>query len=113
MTNPREAGMVTAEFAVTIPAVIIVLSLAIGSIHYVSAHGDACHAARVFAREITAGVDSATAKASAHHAITSPLVISATDDGRFTIVTAQITSGFLHLPTPRCTLRTIREERYR
>lgn len=111
MTGRSEAGMVTAEFAVTIPAIIIVLALAIGGLHHVSAQGDACHAARVFARQITVGVDSATAARQARNSITRPVNVVNTRDGEYLVITAQVSSQFLDFRFAQCTIRTIAQER--
>lgn len=111
MTGRSEAGMVTAEFAVTIPAVIIVLALAIGGLHHVGAQGDACHAARVFARQIAVGVDSSLAAHQAQNSITRPVRVVATGDGDQVVITARVSSQFLMYHFAQCSIRTIPQER--
>lgn len=110
MAGRSEAGMVTAEFAVTIPAVIIVLALAIGGLDHVGAQGDACHAARVFARQVTVGVDSATAALQARNSITRPLNVGQTRSGEYLVITAEVSSQFLNFRLAQCTIRTIPQE---
>ena len=50
-----EAGMVTAEFAVTIPAIVALLALILGGVNLAWSRSQACHLAAVYARAYAVG----------------------------------------------------------
>lgn len=57
--------MVTAETAVTIPVILLVLVLMVSALSVALAQGTACHAARVVAREVSLGKNYSEAMATA------------------------------------------------
>lgn len=105
-----ESGMVTAEYAVALPAILTVFCLAIAGLMHVSAHADACHGARLYAREITVGASPSAARSIAQDGTATDITAHFSRNGALIHVTAQSTHHFPGLPSPTCTVATVMEE---
>lgn len=83
--NSAEAGAVTAEFAVALPAVIFVLGLLLGCVSVGVTQLKVDESARVSARAVARG-ESAQAVQRIAHEVDASVAISITDDGEFSRV---------------------------
>lgn len=109
MAAPDESGVVTAEYAVTLPAILGVLSLIITGMLYLSAHANACHGARLYAREISIGASPTTAQSIAQAGTPTSIDIGFFVSGSTVQVTARSDHFFRGLPAPTCTVKTLVE----
>lgn len=117
MSSPRpwacaerrgEAGTVTAELAVAVPAVVLVLALALSGIA-LGADSVRCHdAARVGARELARGESEQRALSDARRALPSGSSVTSSRSGERVVVTVSVPApatlqGIGVRSGPRCT----------
>jgi Flp pilus assembly protein TadG len=88
---------VTAEFAVALPAIMLVLAICLGAVHLVTLEVRLTDAAAAAARALGRGesVDEASRIA---HVISAPSSFETTDDGTFVCVTLGASGGGLLAP---------------
>lgn len=84
-----EAGFATAEFAVALPAVVLVLAMMIGGLSAMLLHHQALHAAGVGARLAARGESSRTVTEAVARTAPDGADITQRRDGRFVTVTVR------------------------
>lgn len=109
MLKSDESGLVTAEYAVALPAILIVFLLAIGGLMHVNAYADACHGARLYAREISIGASPASSHSVAQAGTPARITVRFSQTDSLVHVTAQSSRHFPGLSSPACTVTAIRE----
>ena len=103
-----EAGMVTAEAAVTIPALLAVFALMIAGVSAATSQGQACHAARTAARAVSVGMSDAQASSLAVQSVSREASVSIAHAGAGATVTAAMSAGTLAVPV-RCEVSVQKE----
>jgi Flp pilus assembly protein TadG len=107
-----EAGMVTAETALTIPAIVTVAALVIGGLATVSTQNQVCYAARMAARSVAAGETDSQASALAHRVSSNPVNVSVSHEAQLATVSASaVTGGVFQLPV-NCSVVVRKESAY-
>lgn len=107
-----EAGMVTAETALTIPAIVAVAALVIGTLATVSVQNQTCYAARTAARSVAVGESDASANTLAQRVSTNPVSVTISHDAQLATVTANsVSSGVFRLPV-KCSVVVRKESSY-
>ncbi|GAA1843741.1 TadE family type IV pilus minor pilin [Agromyces salentinus] len=89
----------TAEFAVALPAIMLVLAICLAAVHLVALEVRLTDAAAASARSLGRGESSAEAAGIAHR-IASPSSFESSDDGTFVCVTLGASGGGLLAAVP-------------
>lgn len=84
--------MVTAETAVTIPVILLVLVLMVSALSVVLTQGTACHAARIVAREVSLGKNNAEAMATAAPILPQNSAVSVLHNGDWATISVTFSS---------------------
>ncbi|WP_297555819.1 TadE family type IV pilus minor pilin [uncultured Actinomyces sp.] len=106
-----EAGMVTAETAVTIPALLAVFALMIAGVSAATSQGQACHAARTAARAVSIGMSDAQASSLAVQSVSRGANVSIAHARADARVTVAMSAGALLVPI-RCSVTTQKESSF-
>ena len=106
-----EAGMVTAETALTIPAIVTVAALVIGGLATVSTQNQVCYAARMAARSVAAGETDSQASALAHRVSSNPVNVSVSHEAQLATECIGGYRGVFQLPV-NCSVVVRKESAY-
>ena len=107
-----EAGMVTAETAVTIPAFLLVVTLVVAAMFTVFAHGQACYVARTVARGVAVAQDDGQAIGQAHQLTNHPSAVSIAHNGDIATVSVTMAGGKPLWLSTSCSVKVKKELSY-